>query len=184
MTETIATVTSTFQLINEFSKSFLTRAEDKDKRKNQDNALLHSYYLELTENDNILKAINFTSGIDKNSLYAAKTIAPLLQNEFGKILCIGFSKYQKSIENIANQAEPSSKAFPKQLEKYSLKESIFFSVNRIDFIKSLISLNKENQKFLKELHLVNRLKNIKSATSHILTKFDSSFEDVMNDFLV
>lgn len=184
MTEAIAAVTGAVQLINEFSKLFMADSETKEKKTEQNNSLLRGYYLELVENGNILKAINFNSGIDKNPLEAAKTIAPLLQNEFGKILCIGFSKYQKSIENIANQAEPNSKTFPNQLEKYSLEESIYFSVNRIDFIKSLNSVDKENQKFLKELHLVNRLKNIKSAIFHILTNFDSSFEDVITNSLV
>lgn len=103
MTEAIAAVTGAVQLVNEYSELFMADSETKERKTEQNNSLLRGYYLELVENSNILKAINFNSGIDKNPLDAAKAIAPLLQNEFGKILCPNIKNQLKTSQIKQNQ---------------------------------------------------------------------------------
>lgn len=188
MLEAISAVTGAVGLANEFAKLFLVDSESDSKKnelKRQKKNLLRSYHLELLENNSILNSINIQSGIAENQLQAAKTLAPLLHNEYGKVIAIGFSDYKETLEAVKNQDYEISKDFPNKVDNFSMQESIVFTVSRIDFIKNISLLSDENSKFFKkDFFLLKRLKNIKSATFNLLKEFNHSLDEILDECFV
>lgn len=174
----IAEIRTTVELLNGL-KELLSSNSDKEENSLSKELLFRNYYSEIFYNKKIFETINFKSGLNQKPLESIKEIAPLLKNEYGKVIVASLGKFKDDIRTIQEQSEIEDK---EDKTERSLVHNVIFTVNRIEVLKKLAVIN--NGRYIKKINVVARLKNINKDTSKLCKAFNESFENVINNIIV
>lgn len=154
--------------------------ENKNKRKELLELVLRQYYTEVYYNNKVFETIDVEKTKEGSKIEALKEIAPLLKNEYGKSIVTSLSFFSDSLSLIEKQARESEDAPDKG--ETNLISMIIFTVNRIDVLQNLAKL--ADERYLKDIKVFVRLKNIQNYTSEICKSFSKTLDDVMRIILV
>lgn len=164
------------------AKDLLEIRSSKKKKKEMLEIALRQYYSEVYYNRRVLETINIDNSMNKEKLSAIKVVAPLLKNEYGKTIVASLGFFGDSLKQIEVQSSTDKEDSPDEEKDIGLVPMIVFTVNRIDVLQNLANVSDE--KYLKDIKVSVRLKNIKNYTIRICDAFRRSLDGIMDQILV
>ncbi len=174
-------ITPTVELLGILKKLVSSDTTKKSEEKRLHELLFRNYYSEIFYNKKILETIDFASGLNENLLESIKQIAPLLKNEYGKIIVATLGDFKDEFKIIQEQNTSENEDEDDKTER-PLLYRVIFTVNRIEVLKGLCNLS--DDKFLKKLNVTVRLRNIEKDTDELCKNFNKSFEAVADHIII
>ena len=149
----------------------------KKKKKELLETMLRQYYSEAYYNKRILETINIDNSMNKDKLSAIKYVAPLLKNDYGKAIVASLGLFENSLKLIESKKESETEDTLDEERGGNLISKIVFTVNRIDVLKNLCDVSDE--KYLKDIMVSVRLRNIQNYTNDICSSFRESLDEMI-----